>query len=69
MSFVQLWFYELSFNIVLYFQTQHNIRVYDVVKQEMVKKLYSNSRWISSMAIHPGKLYKQNFSLPNVIKV
>ncbi|XP_046661257.1 ribosome biogenesis protein BOP1 homolog [Homalodisca vitripennis] len=34
--------------------TQHNVRVYDVVKQEMVKKLYSNSRWISSMAIHPG---------------
>ncbi|XP_054279082.1 ribosome biogenesis protein BOP1 homolog [Macrosteles quadrilineatus] len=34
--------------------TQHNVRVYDVVKQEMVKKLYSNSRWISSMSIHPG---------------
>lgn len=34
--------------------TQHNIRVYDLVKQEMVKKLLSNSQWISSMAIHPG---------------
>ncbi|KAG8240227.1 hypothetical protein J437_LFUL004687 [Ladona fulva] len=34
--------------------TQRNIRVYDLVKQELVKKLLSNSRWISSMAIHPG---------------
>ncbi|KAJ9597872.1 hypothetical protein L9F63_011273 [Diploptera punctata] len=34
--------------------TQKNIRVYDLTKQEMVKKLYSNSKWISSMAIHPG---------------
>ncbi|KAJ9594551.1 hypothetical protein L9F63_027466, partial [Diploptera punctata] len=33
--------------------TQKNIRVYDLTKQEMVKKLYSNSKWISSMAIHP----------------
>ncbi|KAF7998189.1 hypothetical protein HCN44_009587 [Aphidius gifuensis] len=34
--------------------TQKNIRVYDLVKQEMVKKLLSNSQWISTMAIHPG---------------
>ncbi|KAL1114975.1 hypothetical protein AAG570_007798 [Ranatra chinensis] len=33
---------------------QRTIRVYDLVKQEMVKKLISNSRWISSMAIHSG---------------
>lgn len=33
------------------------MRVYDLVKQEMIKKLLSNSQWISTMAIHPGKLY------------
>lgn len=38
-------------------QTQRNVRVYDLVKQEMVKKLLSNSQWISTMAIHPGKFY------------
>ncbi|XP_046389036.1 ribosome biogenesis protein BOP1 homolog [Ischnura elegans] len=38
----------------LFVATQRNIRVYDLVKQELVKKLLSNSRWISSMAIHPG---------------
>ncbi|RZF44656.1 hypothetical protein LSTR_LSTR000608 [Laodelphax striatellus] len=34
--------------------SQKNVRVYDLVKQEMVKKLYSNCKWISNMAIHPG---------------
>lgn len=34
--------------------TQKVVRVYDLAKQEMVKKLYSNSKWISSIAIHPG---------------
>lgn len=33
--------------------TQTNIRVYDLKKQVQVKKLLSNSRWISDMAIHP----------------
>lgn len=34
--------------------TQKNIRVYDLSKQELIKKLLSNSRWISCMAVHPG---------------
>lgn len=33
--------------------TQKNIRIYDLVKQELIKKLLSNSKWISDMAIHP----------------
>ncbi|XP_049788021.1 ribosome biogenesis protein BOP1 homolog [Schistocerca cancellata] len=39
---------------IFFVATQRNVRVYDLVKQELVKKLLSNSRWISSMAIHPG---------------
>ncbi|XP_043276869.1 ribosome biogenesis protein BOP1 homolog [Venturia canescens] len=38
----------------LFVATQKNVRIYDLVKQEMVKKLLSNSQWISTMAIHPG---------------
>ncbi|XP_051925880.1 ribosome biogenesis protein bop1 [Hippocampus zosterae] len=34
--------------------TQRNVRVYNLVKQEMTKKLQANSKWISSMAVHPG---------------
>ncbi|XP_021925490.1 ribosome biogenesis protein BOP1 homolog isoform X1 [Zootermopsis nevadensis] len=34
--------------------TQKIVRVYDLAKQELVKKLHSNSKWISSIAIHPG---------------
>ncbi|XP_026472296.1 ribosome biogenesis protein BOP1 homolog isoform X2 [Ctenocephalides felis] len=34
--------------------TQRNVRIYDLVKQELVKKLLSNSRWISCMAVHPA---------------
>ncbi|XP_077600115.1 ribosome biogenesis protein bop1 [Stigmatopora nigra] len=34
--------------------TQRYIRIYNLVKQEMTKKLQANSKWISSMAIHPG---------------
>ncbi|EZA58909.1 hypothetical protein DMN91_010615 [Ooceraea biroi] len=33
--------------------TQRIIRIYDVTKQEMIKKLLCNSQWISTMAIHP----------------
>jgi len=32
------------------------VRIYDLVQQVMVKKLLSNSQWISTMDIHPGKL-------------
>ncbi|KYM83997.1 Ribosome biogenesis protein BOP1 like protein [Atta colombica] len=38
----------------LFVATQRNVRVYDLVQQVMVKKLLSNSQWISSMDIHPG---------------
>lgn len=34
--------------------TQRSIRIYNLVKQEMTKKLQTNSKWISSMAVHPG---------------
>ncbi|XP_037950233.1 ribosome biogenesis protein BOP1 homolog [Teleopsis dalmanni] len=37
----------------LFVATQHNIRIYDLVKQELVKKLLTNSKWISGMSIHP----------------
>lgn len=38
----------------LFVATQRNIRVYDLAKQELIKKLLSNSRWISCMAVHPA---------------
>ncbi|XP_041811583.1 ribosome biogenesis protein bop1 [Chelmon rostratus] len=34
--------------------TQRAVRIYNLVKQEMTKKLQANSKWISSMAVHPG---------------
>ncbi|PFX35016.1 Ribosome biogenesis protein bop1-B [Stylophora pistillata] len=34
-------------------QTQRFIRVYNLTKQELTKKLVSNVKWISSMAVHP----------------
>lgn len=34
--------------------TQRSVRIYNLVKQEMTKKLQANSKWISSMAVHPG---------------
>lgn len=37
----------------LFVATQHNIRIYDLVKQELIKKLLTNSKWISGMSIHP----------------
>lgn len=37
----------------LFVATQKNIRIYDLVKQELIKKLLTNSKWISDMAIHP----------------
>jgi len=40
-----------------FFQTQKNVRIYDLLNQKMIKKLLSNAQWISTMAIHRGKLY------------
>jgi len=33
--------------------TMHCIRVYNLLKQELLKKLMTNCHWLSSMAIHP----------------
>nr|NVI69930.1 putative ribosome biogenesis protein BOP1 homolog [Cucujiformia] len=38
----------------LFVATQRHVRIYDLVKQMLVKKLVTNSKWISTMAIHPG---------------
>jgi len=38
----------------LFVATQKNIRVYDLIKQELFKKLFSFAKWISSMAVHPA---------------
>ncbi|XP_058065929.1 ribosome biogenesis protein BOP1 homolog [Anopheles bellator] len=37
----------------LFVATQRHVRVYDLVKQELLKKLFPGCKWISSMAIHP----------------
>uniref|UniRef100_A0A182SEN2 Ribosome biogenesis protein BOP1 homolog n=1 Tax=Anopheles maculatus TaxID=74869 RepID=A0A182SEN2_9DIPT len=37
----------------LFVATQRHVRVYDLVKQMLLKKLYPGCKWISSMAIHP----------------
>ncbi|XP_041932781.1 ribosome biogenesis protein bop1 [Alosa sapidissima] len=34
--------------------TQRYVRVYNLIKQELSKKLAANCKWISSIAIHPG---------------
>lgn len=37
--------------------TQRSVRIYNLAKQEMTKKLQANSKWISSIAIHSGGEY------------
>jgi len=34
--------------------TQRYVRVYDLLKQELTRKLMCNSKWISSISVHPG---------------
>lgn len=34
--------------------TQRYVRIYNLIKQELTKKLIANCKWISSMAVHPG---------------
>ncbi|NXH21845.1 BOP1 protein, partial [Bucco capensis] len=34
--------------------TQRCVRIYNLLKQELTKKLMANCKWVSSMAIHPG---------------
>ncbi|CAG9814956.1 unnamed protein product [Phaedon cochleariae] len=38
----------------LFVATQRHVRIYDLVKQTLLKKLLTNSKWISTMAVHPG---------------
>eukprot|EP00092_Neocalanus_flemingeri_P102351 GFUD01130913.1.p1 GENE.GFUD01130913.1~~GFUD01130913.1.p1 ORF type:complete len:738 (+),score=256.86 GFUD01130913.1:69-2282(+) len=38
----------------LFVATQRHVRIYDLVKQELTKKLMSGAKWISSIAIHPS---------------
>ena len=38
----------------LFVATQRHVRIYDLVKQELSKKLMTGVKWISSMSIHPG---------------
>lgn len=40
------------FNYLL--QTQRHVRVYNLLKQELAKKLMTGAKWISSIAVHPG---------------
>nr|NVI69894.1 putative ribosome biogenesis protein BOP1 homolog [Cucujiformia] len=37
----------------LFVATQRHVRIYDLVKQTLIKKLTTNSKWISTMAVHP----------------
>lgn len=39
---------------IFFVATQKFVRVYDLVKQSVMKKLFSNAKWISTMAIHPA---------------
>nr|XP_022901034.1 ribosome biogenesis protein BOP1 homolog [Onthophagus taurus] len=39
---------------LLFVATQKHVRVYDLLKQQLIKKLLTNSRWVSTMDIHPG---------------
>lgn len=36
------------------FQTQTHVRVYNLQKQTMLKNIRANSRWVSSISVHPG---------------
>ncbi|KAL8574523.1 Ribosome biogenesis protein 1 [Nucella lapillus] len=39
---------------VLFVATQRYVRVYNLVKQQLVKKLQTNCKWVSSMDVHQG---------------
>ncbi|CAH0625188.1 unnamed protein product [Chrysodeixis includens] len=39
---------------LIFVATQRVVRVYDLVKQELVRKLLTGAQWISNMAVHPG---------------
>ena len=33
--------------------TQHSIKIYHLLKQQLIKRLYVNTKWISSIDVHP----------------
>ncbi|CAH0726848.1 unnamed protein product, partial [Brenthis ino] len=39
---------------LLFVATQRVVRVYDLVKQELTRKLQTGAQWISAMAVHPA---------------
>lgn len=39
---------------IFFISTKKNVRVYDLLKQRLVKKLETGVREVSSIAIHPG---------------
>ncbi|KAM3956398.1 ribosome biogenesis protein BOP1 homolog [Aphomia sociella] len=39
---------------LLFVATQRTVRVYDLVKQELVRKLLPGAQWISGLALHPA---------------
>lgn len=48
--------------------TQQSVRIYNLMKQEMIKKLQSGVKWISSIDIHPGgKIQKSYYTGDNII--
>lgn len=54
MAFTVQTFYGTRRNVWYMFQTQRYVRVYNLLKQELTKKLLTNVKWVSSMAVHPG---------------
>jgi len=38
---------------IFFVATQNNIRIYNLAKSQLMKKLLSPMRWISSMHLHP----------------
>lgn len=46
----KFFFYSYKF----FSKTQRYVKVYDLVKQLLVKKLLTNVQWVSSLDVHPG---------------
>jgi len=38
----------------LFVATQRHVRIYDLMKQQLAKKLTTGAKWVSSLAVHPG---------------
>lgn len=35
-------------------QSQTYVRIYNLLTQQLIKKLVTNVKWVSSVAVHPG---------------